>query len=385
MGSRRGQGEGSIHFKADKSLWCAVVDLGYVGGKRKRKYLYGKTRKEVGAKLKAALRDQQQGLPVAVGRQTVAQFLETWLKDVAHPKVEPSTYVSYEQKIRLYLIPAFGRSQLTELQPQQIQAMMNSMGEQGLSPRTIQFTRAILRRALEQAVKWSLVARNVAKLTEAPSVAHLEMQTFTSGQARQFLDAVQGDRLAALYTVALSLGLRQGEALGLRWQDVDFDAGTLHVRVALQRLAGQPYRLVKPKTKQSRRSLPLAPNLVAALRAHQARQLKERLACGQDWHNSWDLVFTTPGGAPLSKHTLIGQFKRHLDRVGLPEMRFHDLRHSCASLLVAQGVHPRVVMEILGHSTITLTMNTYSHVLPQAQRDAAGLLDELLGSPAAGN
>ena len=380
MASRRGHGEGSIHYKADKELWCSVVDLGYVEGKRKRKYLYGKTRKEVAEKLKVVLREQQQGLPIAMERQTVAQFLETWLKDVAHPKVESSTYVSYEQKIRLYLIPAFGRSQLAELQPQQVQAMMNGMGERGLSPRTIQFTRAVLRRALEQAVKWSLVARNIAKLTEAPNVARPELQSFTPAQARQFLDVVRDDRLSALYTVALSLGLRQGEALGLRWQDVDLDGGTLHVRVALQRLAGQPYRLVKPKTKQSRRSLPLAPNLVATPRAHRARQLAERLTCGQDWHNDWELVFTTPQGAPLSKHTLIGQYKRHLSRAGLPEMRFHDLRHSCASLLVAQGVHPRVVMEILGHSTITLTMNTYSHVLPQAQRDAAGLLDTLLSA-----
>jgi integrase len=378
MSSRRGHGEGSIHFKADKQLWCATVDLGRTDGKRKRKYLYGKTRKEVAEQLKVALRDQQQGLPVAVERQTVAQYLTRWLEEVARPRLQPSTYVSYEQKVRLYLIPALGRHQLAKLDPQHVQAMMNALLARDLSPRTVQFTRAILRKALGQAVKWNLAARNVAALTEGPSVPRHEMRALAPEEARRFLDAVKGDRLEALYTVAVSLGLRQGEALGLRWGDLDLDGGTLHVRVSLQRLAGQPYRLAEPKTRRSRRSLPLAPNLVAALRAHRARQLAERLAGGPEWKNEWDLVFTTPEGGPLSKHTLIPQFKKHLARAMLPAVRFHDLRHSCASLLVAQGVHPRVVMEMLGHSTIAVTMNTYSHVLPQAQRDAAALLDALL-------
>ncbi|HEU5329585.1 MAG TPA: site-specific integrase, partial [Thermomicrobiales bacterium] len=190
--------------------------------------------------------------------------------------------------------------------------------------------------------------------------------------------AVRGDRLEALYTVALALGLRQGEALGLRWQDLDLDQGLLQVRVALQQLPGRPPQLVEPKTPQSRRTLPLAPLLTAALRAHRARQLAERRAGGAAWHNAWELVFTRPDGRPLSQFTVLQQFHRHLARAGLPALRFHDLRHSCASLLVAQGVHPRVIMELLGHSTITVTMNTYSHVLPQAQRDAATAMAGLL-------
>lgn len=314
-------------------------------------------------------------------RYTVAQFLDRWLTDVARPKVRPSTYVSYHQKIRLYIIPALGRHQLAKLTPQQIQAMMNGMGERGLSPRSVQYTRTILRVALNQALKWGMVPKNAAALTNPPRVERPEMQALTPAQGRQFLDAVRGDRLEALYGVALALGLRQGEALGLRWKDIDLDAGVLHVRSSLQWLSGEAPKLVEPKTRQSRRSLPLTPSLASQLRAHRNRQRAERLVAGERWQGEdWGLVFANTLGGPLSKFTLHGQFKKHLQRAGLPDMRFHDLRHSCASLLVAQGVHPRVVMEILGHSTIALTMNTYSHVLPQAQRDAAALLDQLLGS-----
>ena len=182
--------------------------------------------------------------------------------------------------------------------------------------------------------------------------------------------------------MALALGLRQGEALGLRWQDIDLDNGSLRVAVTLQKLPKQPYQLVEPKTRLSRRTLPLTPTLAAQVRAHRTRQREERLQAGADWQGQeWGLVFTTPQGSPVNKFELLKVYKRHLDRAELPTLRFHDLRHSCASLLMAQGVHPRVVMEILGHSTITLTMNTYSHVLPSAQRDAAALLDNLFSGP----
>ena len=247
--------------------------------------------------------------------------------------------------------------------------MMNRMTEQGLSPRSVQYARAILRKALNQAFRWGLVTKNAAALTDAPHVARPETPTLSPEQARQFLDAMRGERLEALYAVALALGLRQGEALGLRWQDIDLDAGTLRVAMTLQKLPNQPYRLVEPKTRLSRRSLPLTPALVNQLRAHRSRQLAERLHAGAEWPGQeWGLIFATATGGPLNNLSIIKQYKRHLQRANLPEVRFHDLRHSCASLPVAQGVHPHVVMEMLGHSTITLTMNIYSHVLPQAQR-----------------
>jgi integrase len=378
MAGKRGHGEGTIRHRTDKDLWEGMYSYRDETGKLKRRSVYGKTQREASEKLRAALRTIDMVDTPITDRQTVAQFLDRWLTDVAHPKLRPSTYASYQQKVRLYIAPALGRYQLAKLKPQQVQAMMNGMQERGLSPRSVQYARAILRRALNQALKWGMVTKNAAALTDAPRVERPEMQSLTPAQARIFLDTVRGDRLEALYAVALSLGLRQGEALGLRWQDVDLDAGSLHVRSSLQWLSGEGPKLVEPKTRQSRRSLPLTPNLGAQLHAHRQRERLERLAAGEHWQGEdWDLVFTNTRGGPLSKHTLIGQYKKHLERAGLPGMRFHDLRHSCASLLVAQGVHPRIVMEILGHSTITLTMNTYSHVLPQNQREAAALLDRL--------
>ncbi len=379
MGSRRGHNEGSIYQRESDGKWCAVVNLGYADGRRKRKSIYGKTRKEVAEKLKVALRDQQQGLPVAVERQTVAQFLDRWLADVVRGSVRPRTHDSYAQLARLYLTPALGRHQVAKLEPRQVQAALNDLRARRLSARTVRSARAVLCQALGQALKWGLVARNVAALTEAPRVERHEFQILDPDQARRFPDAVRGDRLEALYAVALALGLRQGEALGLRWQDVDLDAGALHVRVALQRRVKEAPRLVEPKTRRSRRTLPLPKEVAAHLRAHRARQLEDRLRAGQVWQgDARGLVFATAIGEPLDDRILRYRFKILLERADLPRIRFHDLRHSCASLLVAQDVHPRLVMEILGHSEIGTTMNIYSHVIPDAMREAVGALDRLL-------
>lgn len=379
MGSRRGHNEGSIYQRESDGKWCAVVNLGYADGRRKRKSIYGKTRKEVAEKLKVALRDQQQGLPVAVERQTVAQFLDRWLADVVRGSVRPRTHDSYAQLARLYLTPALGRHQVAKLEPRQVQAALNDLRARRLSARTVRSARAVLCQALGQALKWGLVARNVAALTEAPRVERHEFQILDPDQARRFPDAVRGDRLEALYAVALALGLRQGEALGLRWQDVDLDAGALHVRVALQRRVKEAPRLVEPKTRRSPRTLPLPKEVAAHLRAHRARQLEDRLRAGQVWQgDAWGLVFATAIGEPLDDRILRYRFKILLERADLPRIRFHDLRHSCASLLVAQDVHPRLVMEILGHSEIGTTMNIYSHVIPDAMREAVGALDRLL-------
>jgi integrase len=187
---------------------------------------------------------------------------------------------------------------------------------------------------------------------------------------------VKGDRLEALYTVALAVGLREGEAFALRWEDVDLDEGILTVRHALMRMKGR-VELAEPKTPRSRRTIALPRSVVGALRAHRTMQLEERLRAGEGWQD-WGLVFATTVGTPLNRSDVLQAFRRHLEGAGLPRMRFLDLRHSCASLLLAQGVHPRVVMETLGHSTINVTMNVYSHVLPSLQREAAEQMDAVL-------
>lgn len=374
--AKRGQNEGSIHKRED-GRWVATVNLGFVNGKRKRKSFYGKTRAEVAEQLTKALSDRDRGLPIATERQTVEQFLTAWLENTVKPKNAPRTSESYHAMCRLHIIPDLGRVQLHKLTPQQVQALMQRKLDAGPSPRTVAYMRSILRIALNQALKWGMVGRNVAALVDPPRQRRYEARPFTPEQARAFLAAVKGDRMEALYTVALSLGLRQGEALGVRWQDIDLENGTLTVRYQLQRYGGKLH-LSEPKTEKSRRTVSLPAVCVAALRAHRVRQLEEQLAAGSAWRNEHGLVFTTPIGTPCEPANVTAQFRGIVERSGLPRQRFHDLRHCCASLLAAQGVPPRMVMEVLGHSQLATTMDLYSHIFPEARRETADLMDAIL-------
>ena len=250
------------------------------------------------------------------------------------------------------------------------------MQRAGLSPRTCQYARAILRSALGQALRWGIVSRNVATLVEVPRVKRHEIQPLTPEQARTLLATMRGHRLDALFTVALALGLRQGEALGLQWDAVDLDARVLHVRASLQRVEKR-WHLVEPKSARSRRTVALPEVLVSALRSHRVRQLEERLAAGARWRES-GFVFATGIGTPFEPSSLTKAFKALLVKAGVPDIRFHDLRHTAATFLLAQGVDARTIMETLGHSQISLTLNTYAHVLPTLQRDAARLMNDLL-------
>jgi integrase len=247
--------------------------------------------------------------------------------------------------------------------------------------RTTQYARAVLQRALNRAVKWDLVTRNVVLATDPPTSRPRTIMPLTEEEARRLLIAVAGHRLEALYRLALSLGLRRGEVLGLRWADIDFETTTLRVTGTLQRVAGELQRSL-PKTKAGTRALLLPPVLVALLIDHQQRQAAERQEMGDHWEDH-QLVFPTERGTPMEPSNLNRHFKAALKRAELPHTtRFHDLRHSCATFLIAQGVHPRVVMEILGHSQISLTMNTYGHVLPETQRAATAGVADLFGKPA---
>lgn len=364
---RRGNHEGTIVKRAD-GRWVGAVTTGLA----RRRWIYGRTREEVARKIVSALKATQDGVPLPGERVTVAAFLTEWLAETVRNRVRPSTFVSYEGIVRLHLLPDLGRVRLARLTPAQVQGLLNRKLADGLSARRVEYIRAVLRRALGHAYRWNLVSRNAAALTDRPRTVRHEIRPLTPDQARQLLVAVRGDRLEALYAVALALGIRQGETLGLRWEDVDVDEGYIHVRRALVRVGGE-FMLTEPKTARSIRTLgPLPVALVDTLRAHRRRQTEERLAAST-WHE-WGLVFTTPNGNPIHSSSLLHTFQRHLADAGLPRQRFHDLRHACASLLLAQGVNPRVVMEILGHSQITLTLDTYSHVMPSVQADAlAGL------------
>ena len=368
---RRGHGEGSIKQRAD-GLWEARISLD--GGKRKS--LYGKTRKEAQDKLRAALRDLDAGLDLSAGRQTVGQFLDRWLADSVKPTVRPKTYDSYAQLVRLYLKPDLGHHPLRKLAPQHVQAMMAARTAAGLSPRTVHYVRAVLRRALGQALKWGLVSRNVATLVDPPRAAKKPVAPLTAEQARALIAHTADDRLGPLFHVAIASGLRQGELFGLRWQDVDLEAGALRVRHALQRVDGV-LTLVEPKTDLSRRTVTLPASAVAALRAQKDRQIFARAMAGESWREG-GYVFTSTVGTPLNPSNVSKRLHAHLRAAGLPHQRFHDLRHCAASLLLAGGVAPRTIMGILGHSQISLTMNTYAHLSPALERDAANALDAVL-------
>lgn len=373
---KRGQNEGSI-IKLKDGTWRAYMNLGYQGGKRKRKYFRGKTRQEAQEKLTAALRNRQLGLPVTNDRITFGPFLHKWLEDSVKPSVRPRTYKSYAQLVERHVKPELGRIRLVRLSPQDIQALMNGKLKSGLSPRTVQYIHAVIRRALGRAVKWQLVPRNVAKLVDPPRVQRHEVKPLTPEQARAFLDAAKGERLEALYSVAVALGLRRSEALGLRWEDIDFENETISVRYSLQRIDGK-LQLVEPKSANSRRTIAMPKATLMALKDHRKRQLEEKMLAGPTWRDT-RFVFTNTLGGPIEPDNLGRWFKPLLMKAGLPDIRFHDLRHTAASLLLAQGVSARVIMETLGHSQISLTMNTYSHVMPVLQRDAAEKMDAILG------
>lgn len=382
MGMKRGRshGQGSIFKRmvAGKEVgWMAMLDMGIVDGKRKRKAFYGKTEKEVRDKLQDAGHSLRRGTLPKAGRLTTGEWLKRWLETVAKPGTRPTTYTRYAGLVDHYLIPALGRIPLERLSPSDVRGLLNRTDT--LSPRSRHHLRAVLRTALKVAMREGLIPNNAAALAEAPRVPASEMHTLAEEDATRFLDAIRDDRLEALYRVALALGLRQGEALGLRWEDLDLDGGRLTVRHALQRLNGS-YVLVEPKSRASRRTIsPLPEVITTALSEHRQKQERESDALGERWLNVQNLVFTTAYGAPLSASVVTHDFQRILQRAGLPRIRFHDLRHSCASLLLAQGVPTRMIMELLGHSQITLTLNTYSHVLPSVRKETAAAMDRIFG------
>jgi integrase len=380
MAKRRAQGEGAIYQRESDGYWCTTITIGVIDGKRTRKTIYGKTRKEVVEKLKVIQAQQQQGVNIAAERMTIKQYLEYWLEEQIKPHRRPRTYRSYADTVRLHIVPKIGHVQLDKLNAAQVQAMINDLTKR-CGARTTQYARAVLQRALNRAVKWDLVPRNVVQSTDPPRSEPRDIAPLSEAQARQLLDAVRGHRLEVLYRVALSLGLRRGEVLALRWDDVDFEQCTLRISGSLQREEGSLERTV-PKSAASARTLALPPVLAEALQAHLQYQHEEQLVRGAEWRDH-GLVFPSNIGTPMEPSNLNRQFKSVLKRMGLPTtIRFHDLRHSCATFLIAQGVHPRVVMEILGHSQISLTMNTYSHVLPETQREATKKVDALFGRSA---
>jgi integrase len=373
-----------------------VAQLSLEGGKRKS--YTAKTRQEAQRKLAEARRDYEAGLPVADDRLSVGRYLATWLETMQPPVVDRRTWERYEQMVRLHLAPEVGTVRLSQLSGQRLQVLYAAKLAAGLSTTTVHHLHSVVHKALEAAVRLGIIARNVADLVDAPPIRSREMHPLTLAQV-QALFAVLArtqDRLEALYILAVSTGMRQGELFALRWADVELDGGlgsdggaspVLRVRRSLQEnQLGLVFK--EPKTRRSRRQIALSEPAVEALRRHRVRQHEERLLLGAAWGTNemgerldpscHDLVFCSALGRPLRPSVYRRRLPRLLELAGLPRVRFHDLRHTCATLLLAARVNPKVVSEMLGHSTVAITLDIYSHVVPDMQQDAAAVMGAML-------
>ena len=375
---KRGNGEGSISRRGNGG-WMAQYAV-YTPEGRKRKTIYGKTRKDVAAKLARAVSDREDGLVFDAGNLKVGEYLERWLKDSVEGNVRSRTLSNYQLQVRRHIVPALGRIQLKTLSPAHVQGLYRSKLDARLAPSSVRYIHAVLHRALKQALRWGLVPRNVTEAVDLPKLVSEEVDALTPEDARAFLDAARGDRFEALYVVAVTTGMRRGELLGLRWTDIELD-GTARLRVGrqLQRMRdGSGLQFVTPKGGKGR-TIRLPIRTVEALKAHRARQAEEKLKAGSLYEDG-GLVFATEVGTPLEPSNIDRRsFKPLLEKAGLPDMRFHDLRHTCATVLLSEGVNAKFVQELLGHADIKLTLGTYSHFLPSMGDQTAAAMENALG------
>jgi integrase len=383
--NKRKNGEGTVYQRASDGRWAGGITTD-----GKRKWFHGATAEEVIAKLTQAREQQRKHIPFTDERLTVGHWLETWLRNVKPPATSPKTWITYEGFVRLHLLPKLGPIRLARLQPQDVRDFLSDRLDAGLSPRTVGHLRTALSIALNQAVGDDLIRRNVASKVEPPEIQPRAMDVLNPEEARSLLKAARGHRLEALFTAATGLGLRLGECLGLQWSNIDFSRRVLTVAHSLQRLkrvrrgdmvregeAKSELLLGQPKGKKVKSlRLPLA--VLEALQRHQQSQAAERLLAGPAWKGSGEYVFTSSVGTPLEPRRLNHEFKELCERAGLRRIRFHDLRHSAASLLIAQGVHAKAIQELLRHSSIRLTMDTYGHLLEEVQQETADKMDAVL-------
>ena len=373
---KRGQNEGSIYKRKADGRWVGAIWLGYQDGKLRRKVIYGKTREDVAKKLTDQKAKQNQGLPILTERRTVADYMSCWLEDSVKRNVRLSTYLSYKNQVDVHIVPGLGKHQLSKLTPDHVRRYLNGKLDGGLSAKTVSYHYTILKMALKQAMKDGLIARNVVDLVDRPKVSKREVKAIDEAEAHRFLEAIKGGRFEALFSVGLSLGLRRGEALGLKWENVDFEQQTLTITQSLSRINHQLV-FSKPKTKKSRRVLDLPASLAAKLKEHRTRQLEERMSAGRYWQDL-GLVFCTSIGNPVEPRNVGRWLDKILDDAKIPRFRVHDLRHFAASLMLAQGIELKVVSEILGHSQISITGDIYTDVLPRVRKKAIDLLDVVL-------
>jgi integrase len=377
---RRGNGEGGISRRKD-GLYMARYTIETATG-TKRETIYAKTRREAAERLSEALANRDKGLVFDAGNMTVGEYVTRWLEDSAKGDLAARTYHNYRLQLRQHIIPSIGRVKLSKLSPANVQALYAAKLRDGLKPSSVRYIHAVLHRALEQAVKWNLIPRNPARAADPPKIREDEITPLNSEQARRFLDAAAREKFEALYVLSLTAGLRMGEALGLRWTDIDLDAQTLRVNRQLQRMRRDGVKsgtleFSEPKN-ASRRTIDLSQRALEALSNHRKQQVVEHLKAGSNWQDN-GLVFATGKGTALDAQNVVNRgFKPLLRRTDLPDIRWHDLRHTCFTLLLSRGVHPKYVQMLAGHASIQLTLDRYSHWMPSMGKHTANAMDDAL-------
>ncbi|MBG0854332.1 site-specific integrase [Streptomyces spinoverrucosus] len=370
---RNPNGAGSIWQRKD-GRFEARVYVPQPDGTRKRKTVYGATWEECDEKRQELVRRDRQGIPTPSRSAKLSEWLPYWLEEYIRPHRKRTTYIKYEMHVRRYLVPLLGSRRLESLTTANVRRMISEVTRQA-SAATAKESHRVLRTALTAACREELISRNVVQLVPAPRVEPRELRPWTLDETLTFLEAARTDPLYTAFVLAVALGLRRGEILGLQWKDVDLDQRVLTVRTTLNR-GGKELYLDTTKNRRAR-VIPIPQMCVAPLRWQRLRQADRRVAVGAKWHDS-DHVFTTRSGRPIEPRNLYRSFLRISASAGLPQVRLHDTRHGCASLLFAAGVAPRTVMEILGHSQIAVTMNVYTHVSDGDRREAMGHMDRLL-------
>lgn len=404
MSRRRANGEGTISPRKDGRYEVKAYVL-TTSGRLERKSAYARSYDEARKKFTELLSQSDKGIPVASGSWTVAEYLTYWLQHVVREERRPKTYQGYESVVRLHLIPGLGKKRLAKLTAREVRVFITQVREacqcckhdddaerdtprccamkppeccqSKLSARMVQSIHAVLRNALECAMREEIIPRNVAKLVKVSTPRYKINRGLTTTQARAVLRAAAEHRLYVLYVLALCLGLRRGELLGLRWIDIDLDGENLEVVQTLQRVGGQ-LRFVQPKTDDSARTVPLPKFCVRALREHRKCQFAERSHAWSDWDDH-GLVFCSRRGTPMEPDNLRRSWGTIRQAAGLGPVRFHDLRHTAVTLLLDLGVPPHIVREIVGHSDIEVTMTIYAHVSLDDKREALRKLGEALG------
>jgi integrase len=374
--------QGSIqkHQGRRGTSWYAIVDLPRdpVTEKRRQKRVSAPTKRECEEKVRQVLNQAESIYSADADKITVGEFVARWLES-SEPRVRPATFRRYCDMLNRHAVPQLGHIKLTKLTPFDLQRLYADRLDAGLSATTVHHLHVMLHGALKQAVRWGMVTRNVSDMVDAPRRTFPDITTWSPEQVGRFFTESDQHGLAAFWRLALLTGMRRGELLGLKWEDIDLERGSLAVRRTLSRGNGGTWEIGQPKTASGRRSIALPQSCVSALRKHRVAQNTARLRLGEIWEDH-DFVFTNRTGGPLHVNSMMLQIRKLTEAAGLPKIRFHDLRHTSATLLLAKGVHPKIVQERLGHSDISMTLNRYSHVTPDMQRHAADLLEEAFSS-----